>query len=71
MTFRRGIKKLFGLHRITLRDLTILVLTFIFLGFLVILGIIKIMETSEKYNPKYYDPKDFQREELLKKQEKK
>lgn len=70
MGIRRTTKRLFGLDRISLRGLAIIVFTLIFLGFLVIFGIMKIMETADRYNTKYYDPKDFQREEMIKKEKK-
>lgn len=68
MARRRGMRRLFGLDRISLRGLAIILFTLIFLGFLVIFGAMKIMDTAEKYNTKYYDPKDFQREEMIKKE---
>lgn len=64
----RAIRRFFGLDRISLRGLAIMFFTLLFLGFLIIIGLMKIMETFEKYDTRYYDPKDFQREEMLKKE---
>lgn len=35
---------------------------------LVIFGDMKTMVTAEKYNTGYYDPRDYQREELIKRE---
>lgn len=71
MGIGKSIRRLFGLRRLTLRDLAILLLTLLFLGLLVTFAVMKILESIEKYNIKYYEPKDFQRGEVLKQQEKK
>lgn len=71
MEIVRAIRRFFGLDRISLRGLAIILFTLLLLGLFLIYGVLKIMETAEKYNTNYYDPKDFQREELLKQQEKK
>lgn len=67
MEVRKAIKRFFGLHKLTIRDLIILLLSLFFLGLLITITIIKLLESTEKYNTKYYDPKDFQREEMIKK----
>ena len=68
MEIGKGIRRLFGLHRITLRDLIILLVALLFLGLLVTFGVMKIRDSMERYNTKYYEPKDFQREEMIKKE---
>jgi len=61
------IKRFFRLHKLTPRDLAMLLLTLLFLGLIIIFAVAKIMDSVERYNTRYYEPKDFQREEMIKK----
>lgn len=63
-----GIRRFFGLRKLTLRDLAILLFAMLFLGLLITFAVIKIVDSIERYNTRYYDPRDFQREELIKKE---
>jgi hypothetical protein len=65
---RRAFEKFFGSPRIPLRNFILLFLTLLFLGLLITFSIIKIVESTWKDNTKYYDPRDFQREEIFKKE---
>jgi hypothetical protein len=64
---RRAIKRFLGSPRISLRNFVLLLLSLLFLGLLITFSIIKIVESTGKYNTRYYDPRDFQREDMIKK----
>jgi len=64
---RRVIERFFGLRRLTFRDFALLFVTLLFLSLLITFAVMKIVESIGKYNATYYDPRDIQREEMLKK----
>ena len=64
---RRAIERFFGSPRIPFRNFIFLFLILLFLSLLVTFAVIKIVESIGKYNAGYYDPRDFQREEMSKK----
>jgi hypothetical protein len=64
---RRAIERFFGSPRIPLRGFILLLFALLLLGFLITFGVMRLIESTGKYNPRYYDPRDIQREEIIQK----
>ena len=65
---RRAIERFFGLRRLVFRDFVLLFVALLLLSLLITFAVMKIVESTGKYNIRYYEPRDFQREEMFKKE---